>query len=383
MENATETVSQAAESIQETAHATIPAQLREPEWGGVILLDLGLALAVIVGTVLIRWFVLWILERTLGRFIRCRTSEFGQCIWDSSLRIFGFAILLAGLFFAFSMLDLPGKPTDWAGGIWRFYNSLLIVFAATLVYRTLDAVLRFGGRPLSAAAAERDTGMLRKELLPLARDLVKIALVIVSVILIVQSWGYSATALLAGVGLGGLALAFAAQDTVANVFGSLVVYTDRPFRTGDWVQIGGIEGVVEEIGIRSTRIRKFDRSMVSVPNKSVTAESIHNYSAMHQRRIRFHVRLDPTTPPERIEAALSAIRELVNTNPKLVKEFWVVNLESLSPASLDVLVYCFTPEIDWREYLQIQEDLILSIMRQLAELQVALAQPLYAPQQPC
>jgi len=381
MEGASERLGEAAQSIQETAHGVISPQLRKPEVAGVRLLDIGLALAVIVGTLLVRWLLQWLLDGTLGRLIRARGSDYAQRIADSVLRLLGFAVVLAGLFFAFSMLDLPSKPVNWEDGIWRFYNSLLIVFAAMLTYRVLDAMLRHSGRPLPAGAAERDTGLMRKELLPLARDLLKVLLVIVAMILIVQSWGYSATALLAGVGLGGLAVAFAAQDTVANVFGSLMIYTDRPFRTGDWVLIGDVEGVVEEIGIRSTRIRKFDRSMVSVPNKSVTSENIHNYSAMHKRRIRFHVRLDPGTPPERIQQALAAIRELIGSHAGIQQDYWVVNLESLSPFSLDVLVYCFTGELDWRDYLQVQEELILAILARLHELGITLAQPLYAAQQ--
>jgi MscS family membrane protein len=378
MQEATETLSQTAQSVQETAHTVIPAELREPQWGGIGLLDLGLALSVVAGALLLRWLVLWSLDLSLGLLLRRRASELVQRIFDGCLRLLGFAIFLGGLFFAFSLLDLPSRPVDWAGGIWRFYNSLLVIFAAMLAYRGVDVMLRLSYRPLQRGTAlgDRDTGLLRKELAPLLRDLAKVAAVVLATILVVQSWGYSATALLAGVGIGGLALAFAAQDTVANVFGSLVIYTDRPYRTGDWVQIGGGEGVGEEIGIRSTRIRKFDRSVVSVPNKAVTSENIQNYTAMHRRRIRFQLRLDPATEPAKIGAALQALRQLVEQHPRIEQDYWVVNLETLSPASLDILVYCFTAELDWREYLRIQEQLMLAALDALAGLGLSLAQPL-------
>lgn len=378
MQGASEKLGQAAQSIQETAHGVIAPHLRGPQFAGVSLLDIGLALGIAVGTLLLRWLLMWLLDATLGRLLRRRSSDFAHRVFDSALRLLGFAVLLAGLFFGFSMLDLPDKPVNWADGIWRFYSSLLIVFAAMLVYRMSDAALRYSGRPLTGATGERETKLLRRELLPLARDLLKIVLAIIAVILIVQSWGYSATALLAGVGLGGLAVAFAAQDTVANVFGSLVIYADRPFRTGDWVQIGNVEGTVEAIGIRSTRIRKFDRSVVSVPNKSVTGENIHNFSVMRKRRIRFHVRIDPTAAPELIAQGLKAIREVIAADADIDQEFWVANLEGLSQASLDVLVYCFTNELEWREYLRIQERLILDILGRLTELGITHSQPFVA-----
>src|SRR5690606_30681737 len=119
-----------------------------------------------------------------------------------------------------------------------------------------------------------------------------------------EAWGYNATTLLAGVGLGGLAVAFAAQDTISNVFGSIIIYSDRPFKVGDWVKIGTVEGDVEEIGIRSTRIRKFDKTVVLVPNKRLTNEEILNFTQMTARRLTQTIFLDKTNPPDKIEKAL-------------------------------------------------------------------------------
>jgi len=370
VEQFTQSVGKAAQQIQSTARDVLPPAAEGLKGAGLHAVDFAIALAILAAAVALYALVLWMLSRLFGGAVRRRQSELLTHAYIALRRLLGYSILLSGLFLALSMLTLPTHPVDWHTVAWRGFSSLVLIAVAALLYSVLDLLLCMTGRT--------GGGLLDRHLAPLLRDLIKVALIIAVLVLIVQNWGYSPTALLAGVGLGGLAIAFAAQDTVANVFGSLVIFTDRPYRSGDWVQIGDVEGVVEEIGIRSTRIRKFDKSVASIPNRTVSGENVHNYSAMPKRRIKFTLRLDPTATPEKLTAALEAVRELVQGDARIEQGTWVVNLTAVQPAGADVLVYCFTTVVEWQDYLRVQEELLLGVMRRLADLQVPLAPPYLA-----
>src|SRR5690606_42111412 len=124
-------------------------------------------------------------------------------------------------------------------------------------------------------------------IIPLLRKSLKIFIGVVGGLLLVQHVGYPITSLLGGLGIGGLAVALAAQDTLANVFGSVIIFTDKPFKVGDWVKIGDVIGDVESIGFRSTRIRTWPKTLVTIPNKIIANTQVENWSAMPKRRIRF------------------------------------------------------------------------------------------------
>ena len=370
VEQFTQSVGKAAQQIQSSARDVLPPAAGGLKAAGLDTVDFALALAILAAAVALYVLVLWVLRRLLGGFVRRRQSELLTHTYVALRRLLGYSILLSGLFLGLSMLTLPTHPVDWHTVAWRGFSSLVLIAVAALTYSVLDLLLCMTGRT--------GGGLLDRHLAPLLRDLIKVALIIAVLVLIVQNWGYSPAALLAGVGLGGLAIAFAAQDTVANVFGSLVIFTDRPYRAGDWVQIGDVEGVVEEIGIRSTRIRKFDKSVASIPNRTVSGENVHNYSAMPKRRIKFTLRLDPQATPDKLTAALEAVRELVQGDERIEQGTWVVNLTAVQPAGADILVYCFTTVVVWQDYLGVQEELLLGVMRRLAELEVALAPPCLA-----
>ena len=217
--------------------------------------------------------------------------------------------------------------------------------------------------------------VLEQHFFPLLRDIAKFVILVLVIVAIVQGWGYSATGILAGLGIGGLAFAFAAKDTIENLFGSVAVIPDRPFEVGDWVKIGDVEGTVEELGFRSTRIRTFDKTLVLVPNKVVTNENIQNFSAMPIRRIKLYVGLSYETSVEQMRDVVAAIRRLLAEHPDIDQDSWVVNFTELNASSLDVLVYCYTRTTVWQEYLDTRQDLLLKIIEICNERSVEIAFP--------
>jgi MscS family membrane protein len=368
VEQAAQSVSETAKSVQESTQSILPSGLQQGKHGVIDYAQVGLALGAISLALLLRWLALALLAK-LAALVRRGGRELDPKLLGLTRRGASYVLVLAGLFVALSSLYLPTRPTDWHTLAWRGFLTLAIAAASLLLYNIIDVLLTF-----TAGSKRSQAALFDRQLLPLMRDIVKVVLLVLAVAALVQNWGYNATTLLAGVGIGGLAVAFAAQDTIANVFGSLVIYTDRPFRVGDWVEIGEIEGTVEEIGIRSTRIRCFDRSIVSVPNKSVSGTYIQNNSAMTSRRIKLILTAAYSTPADTLSQALAAVRELIAADKEISADGVAVSLEQFSPLGVNILVQCFTHSVHWLEYLQVREILMLGILQRFEQLGVALVE---------
>jgi MscS family membrane protein len=202
---------------------------------------------------------------------------------------------------------------------------------------------------------------LDDQLAPLATKTLKVFVVVFGVLIILQGFGFNVMSLLAGLGLGGLALALAAQDTAANVFGSITIILDRPFQVGDWVKIGDTEGNVEEIGFRSTRIRTFYQSVVSIPNSLMAKERIDNMGVRPCRRIRHNIGITYDTPNMKLMQFMEQIRYYLNQNPQVKKDAITVNFNLMGDYSLQVFVQFFVTAKDSVEEMEIQQDALLEI----------------------
>jgi MscS family membrane protein len=213
------------------------------------------------------------------------------------------------------------------------------------------------------------------QLVPVVRTLGKLVIFIVGFLLIIQNLGGQVGSLLAGLGIGGAAIALASKDTIANLFGSIVIFVDRPFQVGDWVEIGAQEGTVEAVGLRVTRIRTFANSLITVPNSALTTTAINNWSKMRKRRIRLTIGVTYGTPPDKVKAGVDAIRDVLQSDRRVAQDFMLVNFTNFGDSSLEIFVYAFTLTIRWAEYMQIREDLLIEIMRRFEELGLSFAFP--------
>jgi len=199
--------------------------------------------------------------------------------------------------------------------------------------------------------------------------------VVFGLLMIAQSLGADVKAFLAGLGLGGLAFALAAQDTIANLFGSVVVAIDQPFKIGEAVQIGTNVGVVEDIGLRSTKIRTLDKALVIIPNKTVAGEAITNLSRFTQRRVAQTLGLTYDTTPDQMESIVAELRRLITEEPGVDKNSVVVSFNNYGASSLDILVVYLTVGPDFGEHLKIRERLNLAFMRAVAARGLSFAFP--------
>jgi len=199
--------------------------------------------------------------------------------------------------------------------------------------------------------------------------------VVVGTLMIVQSLGYNVSTILQGLGIGGLAFALAAQDTIANLFGSLVVAIDQPFKIGETVKIGTHTGTVEDIGLRSTKIRLIDKSLVVMPNKLVSSEAIVNLSRSTQRRVEQVIGLTYDTTPDQLAVIVEDIREILLSDAEIDPTSVMVFFRDLSASSLDVWVVYASREADLKEGFALKQRMNLAIMRAVAARGLSFAYP--------
>jgi MscS family membrane protein len=211
--------------------------------------------------------------------------------------------------------------------------------------------------------ARRDGREIDKTTVKALGRVVRITIVVTAVLVGLDTLGFNIAGLMAAGGIGGLAIGLAAKDMLANFFGGVTVFIDRPFGIGDWIllQEKGIEGVVEEIGWRQTTIRKFDKRPVYVPNAVFTTASVENPSRMTNRRIFETIGLRYKDIAQ-MDSVTASVREmLVNHSEIDEKQTLMVNFNAFNQSSVDFFIYCMTHTVDWQHYHEIKQDVLLKI----------------------
>ncbi len=196
---------------------------------------------------------------------------------------------------------------------------------------------------------------LGKDLANLITKALQVVIVAIGFISILQEWGYNITGFLASLGLMGMAIALAAKDTVANLFGSLVIFSDKPFRIGDWIKTPDVEGVVEQVGIRSTKVRTFAQAIVSVPNATLANSSILNWSRMGKRRIKTTLGLTYSTSNEQMQNIVKEIKEMLKEDEDIHQDTIYIYFTDFEASSLGIFCYFFTKSTVWAEYMRVKE----------------------------
>lgn len=288
------------------------------------------------------------------------------------------------------IIDAVKAPVGYLGavGFWflalfilQFEGTVLSVF--TIVLQILLGAIAiwlvyglagvFSGYLSDLASKTEST--LDDQLVPLLTRTLRIFIVIIGVLIVIQNLGVNVLSLLAGLGIGGLAFALAARDAVANFFGSLMILFDRPFQVGDWIRVGDSEGTVEEIGFRSTRIRTFYNSVVSIPNSEVANEQIDNMGVRQFRRAVANLGVTYDTPPDTLEAFMEGIKNIIKANPATRKDYFHVVFKEFGDSALVIMVYFFFKVPDWNNELVERQNVYLEILRLAKELNVEFAYP--------
>lgn len=290
---------------------------------------------------------------------------FGDLVANAASKPLGYLFFLLSAYGAVGVLSLPIGVNGFVVGGLRVAISLDVVW---FFFRAVDILIQYLQRLI-----KRTDSRLDDQIIPLLRRALKVVVCLIGAVWTIQLLGYEVSSLLAGLGIGGLAIALALQDTLANFFGSIFIFMDRPFVVGDWIKVGDVEGSVEDIGFRSTRIRTFTTTLVSIPNKMVAEATIDNWSRMPKRRIKQTIGLSCKTSARKMEDAVQGIRRIVEGDPGVDTDMIIVRFSDFTESSLNVLVLYFTKAIAYNEHMETKERINLSIMKFLDSIEVEIA----------
>ena len=330
----------------------------------------GLAMLAVLVALATKKLFAFLLTRLIAPLTRRTETDLDDLLLECMRKPLELLVLILGLFVAVQILKLPVEPTDVRGGAYALLRALITIAGGWALFNMAGVF----GRYLEALSTKTDND-LDDHLVPFVRKSLRVFIVILAGIMVIQNLGYSTSGLLASLGIGGMALAFASKDALANIFGSLMIIFDRPFKIGDHVLAGSMEGTVEEVGFRSTKIRTPARTLISVPNSIIANMPLDNVSRMPRRRIKLTIGLTYATTPAQMREAVAQLRAMLTTHAEIDPENVQVNFNDFGASSLDIAVTCFTIPTALGEHLNIREDVCLKVMDIIEELGLTFALP--------
>jgi MscS family membrane protein len=301
-----------------------------------------------------------LLSKLVFRFIRKRTEGVSEEQFQALLiQPLSIVVFFVTIYLAFQVLDYPVHSSEitrhepWPKvALFRLYQMGIITGMAWIVLRGVDFMVMVFQR-----RAETNASRLNNQLIPFAKDLMKVlVLTMAFLVMLSRVFGVNVTALIGGLGIGGLAVAFAAKESLENLIASFTIFLDRPFAVGDLVEVGAVTGTVEKVGFRSTRLRTAEKSYVTVPNKSMIDKPLDNLSLRTARRVSFTLALSHATTSQQLHRIVEEGKRLLQENPLVTKEVQM-QFSALTPAAKEVTVQYFIETTSYDEYLRVKEEL--------------------------
>ena len=201
----------------------------------------------------------------------------------------------------------------------------------------------------------------------------RVLIYVIAIFLVLAILEINLTGLIAGLGLGGVIVTLAAQDTAKNLFGGLVIFIDKPFVVGDWIEMDAYEGTIEDITFRTTRIRTFENALVNIPNAIIADASVTNWSKMEKRRYKTNLCVELNTPLEKLELLKSRIEKMLQERESVYDDSIIVRFDQITENGINILIYTYTNSVDYASYLKKVEDINIKIMKILKEENIELA----------
>lgn len=328
---------------------------------------LGLFL-LIISSILVHKLFSFLFEKIIDKLLNKKSYESVAKVYILPVaRPFSYFVVFVLLMLFVPVLQLPITTGKY---IILTLRAALPFFATMVMYNLVDIVALY----LKRLAAKNDNS-LDDQLVPLLRRVLKIFVVVVGGLFILQNLNVNVTALLAGISITGLAFALAAQDTIKNLFGSIMIFLDKPFKIGDWITSGDIDGTVEEVGFRSTRIRTFRNSVTYVPNGKLADATVDNHGLRIYRRFYTKIAVTYDTPAELIQTFVEGLREIVKRHPETRKDFYQIHFNDMGDFSLQIMFYIFFAVPTWDDELRCRHEVLLEILKLAEELNVRFAFP--------
>ena len=297
--------------------------------------------------------------RRLGDIVSNTANLWDDAIFHAAVRPLSLLVWLIGITLAIQVIPAQDESSLLHGELIGRLRQIGILYAVTwMLYnfvRNIESNI--------VEKARREQRDVDQTTVAALGRVVRVTLIVTASLVALDTLGFNVAGLMAAGGIGGLAVGLAAKDLLANFFGGVTVFIDRPFGIGDWILLKekGIEGVVENIGWRQTTIRKFDKRPVYVPNAVFTTASVENPSRMTHRRISetFGLRYSDM---EQVKAITDEVREMLNGHPEIDEEqTLMVHLNAFSESSIDFFIYCMTHTVNWQKFHEVKQDILLQI----------------------
>lgn len=307
-------------------------------WGQNTTISIIVSILILVGAIVIGKLLYWLIG-TFAKSVAARTkSGLDDILIDKLEEPIVYGIVILGFYWGFTRLHFNESVDSFFANV---FMILFILNVTWLIARVIDSLIEEYIVPI-VTKSESD---LDDQLLPILRKTIKAVLWIFGIVIALSNSGFDVAALIAGLGIGGLALALAAQDTVKNIFGGIMVFLDKPFKIKDRIKVNGMDGVVEEIGVRSTRLRTLEGRLITIPNGQFSDNAVENVSLEPTRKVNISLGLTYDTTPEQMENAMNIIKDIIKANSKVEDDALVAfNAWGDFAMGIQVIYYISSPD---------------------------------------
>jgi MscS family membrane protein len=307
-------------------------------WGQNTMISIIVSILILVGAIVIGKLLYWLIG-TFAKSLAARTkSGLDDILIDKLEEPIVYGIVILGFYWGFTRLHFNESVDSFFANV---FMILFILNVTWLIARVIDSLIEEYIVPI-VTKSESD---LDDQLLPILRKTIKAVLWIFGIVIALSNSGFDVAALIAGLGIGGLALALAAQDTVKNIFGGIMVFLDKPFKIKDRIKVNGMDGVVEEIGVRSTRLRTLEGRLITIPNGQFSDNAVENVSLEPTRKVNISLGLTYDTTPEQMENAMNIIKDIIKANSKVEDDALVAfNAWGDFAMGIQVIYYISSPD---------------------------------------
>lgn len=327
--------------------------------GAIAAWRIGAAILILMAGTLMRTTLLSRLLKPLGFLTRRTKTDVDDIFFKDVRKPLGWVFNLVAVYLALLVLQLPESVMSACVLILKTMGT---VFVAWGVFVLVDAVTAY----LSELAAGTEN-VLDDHLVPMLKRVLRIAVIGVTIITVIQQWGYDVTSLIAGLGIGGLAFALAAQSTLSNWFGSFMIITDRPFLVGDYVRSAHGEGVVQDVGMRSTKILSFEGTTITIPNSDLATTAVENLTMTNTMNVKLEIGLTYSTTRPQMEAIITSLKDVLSADEDTDSERILVCFNGFGDSSLNILIHCFVTTSDMWKWHLIRERLMFKAMTVVEE----------------
>lgn len=324
-----------------------------------------LFIGVVFVSVFLAKVVYWLFAKVFHALTRNTKSRLDDLLVEALHSPVIFAIVLLGLYYGRSLLSFSESGLEYYN---QFLMVCLILIASWFVIRVSNAFLKNYIQPLT----KKSKSKFDDTLYPVIKNLLNFAIIVITIILILQNLGYQVTSLVAGLGIGGLAFALAAQDLLGNMFGGAAIVADKPFKVGDRVKVDGQDGFVRKITLRTTTLETFGGTTVVMPNKRIADSTLENVTSEKMRRIKVDLGLVYDTTPKQLEKAKEILHAIVKKHDD-VSDTAFIAFNNFGPSSLDIMFIYYIKDLEG--ILRVKDDINFEILREFTKAKLTFAYP--------